>query len=68
MKYLSLVLLIVFVSFSCSKFDISQYPQKWVLVEMSGTQTERFSLRSANKLTGTWSACDGPGLEYKRVE
>ena len=29
-------------------------------------QTENLSLKSDNKLVGTWSMCDGPGLEYER--
>ncbi len=31
-------------------------------------QTENLRLTSATQLMGTWLACDGPGLEYKRVE
>ena len=34
----------------------------------SGDNTESLWLRSERKLTGTWLACDGPGLEYERVE
>jgi hypothetical protein len=29
---------------------------------------ERLVLESDDILLGTWSACDGPGLEYKRVK
>jgi hypothetical protein len=29
---------------------------------------ELLKLNSENKLTGTWWACDGPGLVYERVE
>ncbi|MDH5475899.1 MAG: hypothetical protein OEX22_09435 [Cyclobacteriaceae bacterium] len=29
---------------------------------------ELLKLSSDNKLTGTWQACDGPGLVYKRIE
>lgn len=31
-------------------------------------QTEQLSLKSINKLVGTWQMCDGPGLEYERKE
>lgn len=31
-------------------------------------QAESLWLISENKLIGTWSHCDGPGLEYERVE
>jgi hypothetical protein len=30
------------------------------------TDTETYYFRSKCKMTGTWSACDGPGLEYER--
>jgi len=29
---------------------------------------ERLVLKSDDRLLGTWSYCDGPGLEYKRVK
>ncbi len=134
------LLLIIFISLSCSKddFDIDKFPQKWVLVKTTGqmvnfeavgndmpwqeyylfnsdgnfkkhrewggvsydayghftptditegklleltynsdyeiigscygNQTEGLWMESNKKLVGTWMACDGPGLEYKRVE
>ena len=31
-------------------------------------QTESLWLKSDHKLHGTWSYCDGPGLEYERTE
>ena len=34
----------------------------------SGSKTETLWLISENKIIGTWWACDGPGLEYKRIE
>jgi len=34
----------------------------------TGENKEYLSLRSDNRLIGTWNACDGPGLEYERVE
>ncbi len=33
-----------------------------------GNQNESLWLKSDKKLTGTWSACDGPGLVYERIE
>lgn len=30
--------------------------------------SESLWLKSKNKLMGTWSYCDGPGLEYRRVD
>jgi len=33
-----------------------------------GNHTESLWLKSDIKLMGTWSSCDGPGLEYERVE
>lgn len=141
MKNSLLVLLVICLSFSCSKddnFDPGKYPQKWTLVKMTGqisnsettgenmewqeyyllksdgtfiknrvrdgidyeesgsftfadktdgkfleltydadneiigscnaNQTESLWLKSENKLVGTWSYCDGPGLEYERKE
>ena len=34
----------------------------------TGDANELLYLNSENKLIGTWSACDGPGLIYERVE
>jgi len=33
-----------------------------------GNQTETLRLINSELLVGTWLACDGPGLEYKRKE
>lgn len=33
-----------------------------------GNKTENLSLTSNKTLVGTWSHCDGPGLEYERKE
>ncbi len=30
--------------------------------------SETLWVRSENKMTGTWSYCDGPGLEYDRIK
>lgn len=141
MKSLLVMFLIICATLSCSKdenFDPDKYPQKWVLVKMTGqipnsettgenmewqeyyllnpegsfmkhreregieyeaagsftwvdetsgkfleltfnadneiigncfpTPTETLWLKSEDKLLGTWSNCDGPGLEYERKE
>lgn len=39
-----------------------------IIGSCNGNQTEGLWLKSNKKLVGTWLACDGPGLEYKRVE
>ena len=39
-----------------------------IIGSCTGNNTETLWLRSNNKLSGTWSYCDGPGLEYERVE
>ncbi len=33
-----------------------------------GNQQEQLFLETEKTLIGTWQACDGPGLEYERVE
>ena len=33
-----------------------------------GTQKETLYLNSNNTLSSTWSHCDGPGLDYKKLE
>ena len=33
-----------------------------------GDQTEYLWIVSDTKMQGTWLACDGPGLEYERIE
>ncbi|MFN8254943.1 MAG: hypothetical protein U0W24_04590 [Bacteroidales bacterium] len=39
-----------------------------IIGSCSGNQTESLLIKSSVKLVGTWSYCDGPELEYKRVE
>ncbi|RKD91935.1 hypothetical protein [Mangrovibacterium diazotrophicum] len=148
MKKLLILLITISALFSCSDtedapqaklFDSDHYPQKWILVEMSGQipnsvttgsdmpwqeyyilksdgtflkhrddsgnslegtgtfhfttdengellelnysesnaivgtcssvkQAEELRLDASDKLIGTWSACDGPGLKYERFE
>ena len=47
---------------------ILSYPSEGELLGSCQSQELRevYILESNCKLTGTWSACDGPGLEYKR--
>lgn len=51
------------------KFLILTYDSVNVIIgSCDANQTESLWLKSDSKLVGTWSYCDGPGLEYEREE
>lgn len=39
-----------------------------IIASCYGTDTEKLFWESNLKMIGTWSHCDGPGLEYERIE
>ena len=51
------------------KFLILTYPEKNDIIGSCYAEpSEQLWLKSEDKLLGTWSYCDGPGLEYKRIK
>ena len=48
--------------------DLIHEIESEIIANCYANQTESLWIKSEKKLIGTWNACDGPGLEYKRVE
>jgi hypothetical protein len=51
------------------KYIIFTYPSENMLIgNCTSELTEHLQVTAENTLIGSWHACDGPGLVYKRVE
>lgn len=47
---------------------VLEYEENNALIgNCTGDLKEELFLESDNKLVGTWQACDGPGLEYRKL-
>lgn len=58
-----------FKDLSDGKYLILTYETENAIIGNCTSEPEEvLFLRSNNKLSGTWLACDGPGLEYERIE
>ena len=58
-----------FVTLSDGEYLELSYPSPNDLIGSCTTEPkELLFFQSENKLTGTWQACDGPGLVYEKVE
>jgi hypothetical protein len=59
----------IFKNLTDGKFIQFTYPSdNSIIANCDNTFIEYLHLRSENKLTGNWHACDGAGLEYERTE
>lgn len=57
-----------FVKLSDGKYlELTYNTENELIGNCTGESKELLRLQDENKLTGTWQACDGPGLVYKRV-
>jgi len=59
----------VFKDLSDGKFlELTYETDNDIIGSCYADHTESLWLKSESKLMGTWSYCDGPGLEYERVK
>lgn len=47
--------------------ELSYTSDHEIIGNCTGDTKEMLLILSATKMSGTWSACDGPGLEYEKV-
>lgn len=50
------------------KFIVFSYQSESSIIGNCTLELEEYLIIRDNKFIGTWSACDGPGLEYEQLE
>lgn len=48
--------------------ELNYFTDHEIIGNCTGEPHELLLILSPTKISGTWSACDGPGLEYEKVE